>query len=191
MTTPTIRALLALGLISLTTANASAATITFGTGDFFNLDTSPYSESGFLFSQVAGSGSHVGPVLSPSDGALTVEGTVQITRIGGGLFDLLSLDVVFRSSLDALGTFDLVTSKGGTRNLAGVTSYTFSGTDFQGLSWVNLVDVRGGFFSDNNAVDNIRLNATVPEPSAVALLAVGGGMVGWLFRWRRRASTGA
>lgn len=178
-------AVFGLGLISLTSANAAPVTINFGTGSPSSL--LPYSESGFLFSQVAGSGSSVNPATAPFNGALEVGGTVQITQIGGGLFDLLSLDVVDRHSLDALGTFDLVTSKGGTQNFAGINSYSFSGADFQGLNWVNLVVVTGGFFSDNNTVDNIGLNTTiVPEPSAVALLAVGGGIVGWLFRKRRR-----
>jgi|SaaInlStandDraft_1057018.scaffolds.fasta_scaffold61105_2 hypothetical protein len=160
---------LAIGLIPI--ISADAATIVFG-GVGSSPDFSPYSESGFLFTQTAGSGSSI----SPSE-ELGVEGTVRITRIDGGLFNLQSLDVVFRNSLDALGTFDLETSNGGIQDLAGVSGYSFSGSGFQGLSWVDLDVVKGEFFSDNNTIDNIVLNP-IPEPSSALLLGLGAlGMV--------------
>ena len=102
---------------------------------------------------------------------LGVFGTVRITRADSGLFDLASLDVTFRNSLDILGTFDLLTSQGGAQNLAAIGNYSFSGAPFQALTWVDLIGVNPDFFADNNTVDNIVLNPTqappsVPEPSS-------------------------
>jgi hypothetical protein len=114
---------------------------------------------------------------------------VRLTRDDGGLFDLSSLDVVARSSLDALGTFDVLTSHGGTQSLAGEGHYTFSGAAFGSLSWVDLITVTGGVFTDNNTVDNIVVSpvaSPVPEPAALALLGTGLGAVG-LRRRRQRA----
>jgi hypothetical protein len=176
---------IAAATMSLMPRLAEAATIDFDACPVVCvLRDNPLSEDGFTVTQLPTATSSF-----ISSGRLTVETTVRLTRDDGGLFDLSSLDVVNRSSLDALGTFDLLTSHGGTQSLAGMGHYTFSGPAFSAVSWVDLISVRAEFFSDNNRVDNIVVSpvaSSVPEPATLALVGTALGTVG-LRRRRQRA----
>lgn len=84
-----------------------------------------------------------------------------------GTFDLNSLVVESRSSLDALGTIEVVTSKGGVQSIASVGTHTFSGALFEGLEYFDIVLVKDGFFGDPTHIDDIWIDTypAVPAPA--------------------------
>jgi len=171
---------------------AQAVTIDFETApsSYDNLPL-PFSENGFTFEEVGGGSDWQ---ISHSSDAFMYgfSGTLRLKRTDNGFFDLQSLDVEFRNSVDALGTFGLVTSEGGTWDLSTVGNYTFTGVGFEGLSWVEMTIVRGELLVDNTSVDNIVVNNTpttsVPDAGSTGLLLSGVlGMLGLCQRQLRRA----
>lgn len=145
-----------------TIGRTNAQTIDFSScAAFCSIDPfTTFSESGFAFTEMGGSGSIAGFGPDPELGIST--GTIRLTRNGGGLFNLLNFDLVFRNSLDALGTFVVTSSNGGTQPVSALGTYNLSGPAWQTLSWVDFTVVTGEFFSDNNTIDNIVLAAINP-----------------------------
>ena len=166
------------------TAQVKAVTIDFSSappGPTFL----PFSENGFTFTQLGGGFDwKVNGIAQYLSGGASA--TVRLTRTDNGLFDLSSLDVTFRGSLDALGTFGLSTSGGGTRDLSAVGHYTFAGAGFEGLNWVDMTIVMSGSFGDNTFVDNIVVNNTASVPDAGSTAALLGCSLVGLATLRRR-----
>jgi hypothetical protein len=149
----------------------------------------------------------IGPVsrgLFAPDALATM--SLQITRLGGGLFEFVGLDWGFDSAaaFSTLAASSTVSGDGGTftdtilsAGTLGDTAFsTFSAAALFGQS-ISVLDITfsatgapiaPGFFG----LDNIELNpvgppATVPEPSSFAILFLG-GLGFWSVR-RRRTQT--
>jgi hypothetical protein len=95
--------------------------------------------------------------------------TIRVEPVGNcqsvGTFDLNSLVVEFRSSADGLGTLEVVTSKGGVQSIASVGTHNFSGAQFEGLEYFDIVQVKAGFFADITNIDNISIDTYPADPA--------------------------
>jgi hypothetical protein len=192
---------IAAAALALSTVSAAQATTlvfddlvdTYGDGGpilanmTYNAQTLTYTDSGYLLTLntvnlvSSPTGAHIGDGTSVAqtynwhDGGDNSGGAfVTLTRVGGGLFDLVSFDFladsVFDVSASGYTTLNLGSSSGNRiANFIGVSSVTFRGTN-------------------NNQLDNIVVNANTtaaPEPASWAMMVAGFGLVGAAVRRRR------
>ena len=175
--------------------SVQAVTIDFETAPV-GFSALPFSEGGFT---IYGSGGWTVNKLGVGVSTLEApDGTVRLKRTDNGPFDLSSLDVIDRASV---GTFGLTTSVGGSRDLSAAGHYTFSGADFEGLSWVDMkiVPPPGNGVGSYTTIDNIVVNnsgntddtdntPSVPDTGSTGLLLSGVlGTLGLCQRRLRRA----
>lgn len=108
---------------------------------------------------------------------------VTITKTGGGLFDLSSLDLAISWYSGASNANVLINGNplAITNSLA---TYTLGLTNVSSVTITGL-DTADGYLSADNLVYS---NSAVPEPSTWAMMLVGFGMVGYGLRSRRKPS---
>jgi hypothetical protein len=197
------------GLVFGIAGYAGAATITFDTQPTGAI--SSFTESGFTISSMTGDPGDVATIQNvgaPNENVVVdgnpddVFGTLLvITKTGGGLFNLVSLDVANLSnpgspiSVSPGGGFRIeVSGVPGGDDVFGPGSSTFvteSPTDLTNISEldINLVSFTGA--GATFAVDNIVLSAgTVPEPSTWAMMLLGFAGLGFA-GWRELRKTAA
>lgn len=151
----------------------------------------PYQEDGFDIIRLDNFGAWA-TANSPAQQTLVGgNGAIRLKRTDNGTFDILSLLVKSRGSEDALGTFNLLTSTGGSHDLTSVGTHNFSGPGFEGVSHVDFIIVRAGVHNDVVHLDNIVLQNTisagVPDAGGTGLLLSGVvGMAGYFRRQMRR-----
>ncbi len=179
---------------------AQAATLTFQTQPLGSFTT--LIESGFQLDYAAGDLQNVeslagNNVLTDSNSTNPFGSLVNITRVGGGLFNLVSLDIANLLGLNTSGPTTVPTSFDYrvelTSNLGSIVAYTTDltslstifPTGFTGISSLGLNIVSNQFSSFFGgprlfAVDNIVLTTTpttpVPEPASIAGLVAFGTM---------------
>jgi hypothetical protein len=152
-------------------APANAQTMTFDSlpADFSAI--SSHTENGFTLFALDGGGEHFHTSLNPDNvttGAQIFESDGvphRLIRVGGGPFDLVSLDIW---SISADATFTNPANQSISVNTTGSVNF---GPQFQGVTFVD-INIPTLGFDDNVGIDNI-LAAAVPEPSAFLLLVLG------------------
>lgn len=179
-----------LGALAAAPAFAGFITIDFdGVGKPF-LQTQPYLEDGFRITPNC----HwdISSVQNPngsawlgwdSSGCETQPATLRLDR-GGARFDLLSMELVadpiFRAISSAGG--NQVLSFGGVCDGSAVCQQDFTGSVWRNLTFIEFSILSD--FGDPQGFDNIRLVA-IDEPSVIALMLLGFGVVAWHHRRSR------
>jgi hypothetical protein len=193
---------LALSVIAAASAQAGTTTIDFNTLGGANGDPfTPYSENGFTVTPTAGSwfvaqsfGNPVPDIFAGPVGNPTTS-TVEVTKNGGGTFDLISTDFA-------------------TNN--GTSDFTFTGFLGGGLVFTTTGPIPPGppfmFFTEGNPfsnspidtafititptggptsmnLDNIVLTTTIPEPSSLVMAGIA-SLLGLALVSRRRKRAG-
>jgi hypothetical protein len=189
---------------------ADAATITFDTQPTGAI--SSFTEAGFTISSTVGDPGDVATIQNvgaPNQNVVVdgnpndVFGTLLvIKKTGGGLFNLLSLDVANLSNpgspipVNPGSGFRIeVSGVPGGDDVFGPGSSTFvteSPTDLMNISELDINLVSFTPESATFAVDNIVLSSAIPEPSTWALMLVGFAGLGFAgYRTSRKAPTAA
>ena len=111
------------------------------------------------------------------------------TEIGGGLFDLSSIDFgdVYNTGVSQTILVSGFFGGGGSSDLSFVTD-TLAGLETFSMNWTGLTSVTwtettGSFLQ----LDNVVVNESVPEPSVIALFGL--GLLGLSFARRRKAQS--
>ncbi len=99
---------------------------------------------------------------------------IQITSTG--LFTLSSMDIISDS-----GPTTFVGSNAATYTVTG-TGFVSFGSLFAGVSYVDW----NTDFSGSSVIDNVTINAAIPEPETYAMLLAGLGLLGFAARRRQR-----
>jgi hypothetical protein len=181
--------------------DASATTITFGTftGTYYESLGTTYSESGFSFTNDVEldrweNGSAYDSDPTPSTGLFTNfnYSTTVLTQIGGGAFDLLSIDVddvYHQGSPSGLLNYAYGFAGGG----GGTGSFLVD--DVPGFSTIllNLANLAYFSFTPSTELrwvqfDNVQVaGSVVPIPATLPLFASALAALGWVARRRKRA----
>ena len=187
---------------------ASAAVVTFNataTDDAtYSGDGQFYDEAGLRFgSDNPGELLHWGKTWSqnadaPSGATLTntfVDGVIGISRIGGGTFDLQSIDFahITNEGLSPFVRYTYLDGSGyhsGAFSLPGAFGLQTVDFDLTDLSRFILIQSPGpGVFQDGFQIDNVRFAVGgVPEPATWALMLAGFALAGRALRSRARPS---
>ena len=178
---------LLLGAVFPTGPRAATVIIDFDAATPGSLLTGNYLENGFTMERLSG---HYDFISSGGTGntpylGLDVAGSESLSevRFTGGLFNLLSLDVMYAASEGLGENQTLKSSAGGLMQLSTTGVHNFSGPSWSNLSWITLssnVNIAGPGF------DTITV-ATVPIPAAFLLF--GSGLIGLIGMARMRNAT--
>jgi hypothetical protein len=194
------------GLVFGIGSYAGAATITFDAQPTGAI--SSFTEAGYTISSMVGDPGDVATIVNvgaPNENVVVdgnpndVFGTLMvITKTGGGLFNLVSLEV---ANLSNPGSPIPVSPGGGFRiEVSGVpggddvygpgssTFVTESPTDLTNISQLDINIVSFTPESATFAVDNIVLSTTVPEPSTWAMMLLGFAGLGYAGYGARRTA---
>jgi hypothetical protein len=194
------------GLVFGIGSYAGAATITFDAQPTGAI--SSFTEAGYTISSMVGDPGDVATIVNvgaPNENVVVdgnpndVFGTLMvITKTGGGLFNLVSLEV---ANLSNPGSPIPVSPGGGFRiEVSGVpggddvygpgssTFVTESPTDLTNISQLDINIVSFTPESATFAVDNIVLSTTVPEPSTWAMMLFGFAGLGYAGYGARRTA---
>lgn len=153
-----------------------------------------YSEDGFLLSNLMSDGFPFASYGTSSEffsGSTALindndDGPTQLTRLGGGAFNLQSIDLAelygLASSVSFVGTKangSMVSASFDLDGQVGAETFTF------GAEFTNLSSVTWSNAAYYHQFDNISVSA-VPEPASIAMLMAGLGLLGAI--GRRRSS---
>lgn len=195
-----IQALLALALLWVSgQASAIPTTIDFESlasdGDFMVEAGPTYSEDGFTFTNLSKNDSR--SFLSAGSGKTQFyagsaalvnnehNGITKLTKDSSEVFDIFSIDLT-EIDVDRLGptTVDFIgnLSGGGTVNQSFSLDGVFGFETFLFSGFENLTSLTWTQTSDYHQFDNIMIDANVPEPGMLALLAIGLAGVGFTRR---------
>jgi hypothetical protein len=185
-------------------APAAASTITFNdltnTNSFDLYDT--VTESGLLFTNSLGSdmdfivwGSN--DSYNADQGGATLGNnwsgtTTTVTRVGGGKFDLTSLDLadVYNNGSGGQVRFDFNGDSAGTFYVdldqnVGLQTFNFNMTGLISFSYTPLTTV-GPWIQVDNVVMDLKQSSPAPEPASWAMMLGGFGLVGGALRGTKR-----
>ena len=185
-------------------APAAAGTITFN--DLTTTNTfDPYesvTEGGLLFTNSHGTSDNF-IVWGANDGRNADQGgatlnnnysqtTTTVTRVGGGKFDLTSIDLgdVYNYAYGGQVRFDFNGDSAGTEyvdldNLVGLQTFTFNKTGLISFNYTPLTTT-GAWIQADNVVMDLKQNGAVPEPASWAMMLGGFGLVGGALRGTKR-----
>jgi hypothetical protein len=171
-------------VVSAVAPLASATTLTFDSLGYINPFTS-YTEAGYTLTLITPNPTEYSPHIGDGyfvantfnwhdEGDNGVGAYVQLTKAGGGAFNL--------------STFDFYTDASLTVSATGNASkiLTGTGTNVVNYSGVTFVDFRSSSFT-YNAIDNVNLTAAVPEPEGYAMMLAGLGVLGFIGKRRRKS----
>jgi hypothetical protein len=195
--------LVALFAVAVTAPRSAAQTIDFESIASPNYQTlSSYTEDGFTLTPGAGATGLFGSygstqnqtnytgstaLFHQDDGA-----TITLTQVGGGAFNLSSIDVseLFNSGTQTVPlNFTGNKAGGGTVSAHFDLDGTFGNQTLTFNDFTNLSSVTWTQESEFHQFDNIVV-APVPEPATVlGVAALGGGLLGLVRRYRRRYSS--
>ena len=196
-------------LLAAGTARADIITIDFNTiiPKVDSLNVTTFTIDGFVLTASVGTFSvkAFGGGLPPSNfllaiGNPTVFPTVTFQRMGGGVFDLISLFEVadLDGDFGGLGALVLTTNLGGSKdmyfqvpNIPFPANFSASLPGFAGITtmtWTqHTSDGQAGFNPISVCVDGVTLcSADLPEPGGFGLLALGFAGLAALRRYRRQ-----
>jgi len=185
-------------------APAAASTITFNdltTTNAFDFYES-VTEGGLLFANSHGTSDNFvvwgenDPRNADQGGATLANNysqtTTTVTRIGGGKFDLTSIDLgdVYNYAAGGQVRFDFNGDSAGTfyvdlDNLVGLQTFNFNMTGLISFSYTPLTTT-GGWIQADNVVMDLKQNGAVPEPASWAMMLGGFGLIGGTLRGTRR-----
>lgn len=183
------RAIAIAGILSLAGVSGQAATVVidFDAATPGGLLTADYAEDGFTMKVLSGhydiwaSGGTGGSRYLGLD---TLPGAgYSVVELTGGVFDLVSLDVLYAPYANFGESQTVWSSAGGVAALDAAGTQTFSGAAWSNLSWIRLnidVEVAGPGF------DNITFDTVVPVPAAGWLCSGALGVLGFV---KRRGAT--
>lgn len=179
---------LLLAALAFSAVSAQATTLTFD-GVGYVVPFTSYTEGGYTLTLVipnpTGYAQHIGDAGVGNtfnwhdEGDNGIGAYVVLTKDGGGLFNLSSLDYVNQGSAYGGGGTLVVAS--------GATSYSLSASGATALSFNGVSSVT--FSSANysyNQIDNLNVTAAVPEPETYAMLAGGLALLGAVARRRAK-----
>ena len=184
--------------LCLAVSNAQAVIMDFDASPGGTFLFAPYQEDGFqitvqqnhydIWNNCGYPGGCLSNFLVVDDGGFG-DTLLRLTKVGGGPFDLVSLDVVQASAYDAsvsqssmpCGVFCTVTSSnGGSASFPMQGAMAFSGADWTQVSWVEFfaagVSATHPFAHASAWLDNINVVA-IPLPSAAALFGSALGVI--------------
>jgi hypothetical protein len=185
-------------------APAAATTITFNdltTTSSWGLYQT-VTENGLLFSNSYGSSTDfvvwgANEPYNADQGGATLGNdwdstTTTVTRVGGGKFDLTSIDLgdVFNQGSGGQVRFDFNGDSAGTfyvdlDNLKGLQTFTFNMTGLISFSYTPLT-TQGPWIQVDNVVMDLNQSSPAPEPASWALMLGGFGFVGSALRATKR-----
>jgi hypothetical protein len=190
------RALLGLAIVIMLGLGsaASASTITFETAPIGGGFSGPITENGFTYSDFSGglfvSGNHGNPGRDMEGTGLAGGGVLDIVRAGGGVFTFASTDYAAIDSRNQ-GSQTLTVNGYLAGSLVGTDTFILANTNVQtpiyanwttelasqlaGLSIDDLQFVLAGageinVFVSFEAIDNVTLTTSVPEPAPLVLI---------------------
>jgi len=169
-------------LVMATGAQANTIVIDFDAATPGGLFTVLYFEDGFTMTRISG---HYDIWPSGGTGNTQYLGLDQLgltnsqVEFTGGIFNMVSLDVLYAPAI-SLGEFQSITSSaGGSQSLATTGIQNFSGSAWQNLTWLRLttnINIGGPGY------DSITFNTVVPIPPAAWLFGSALGLMGVMRR---------
>ncbi len=168
---------------------ASASTIANGYNglnwsNFGAYNGSDYATSGYVNGRVSGVNTAYNMYGSPASFSSATAFTLNSGYFTGAWNNGLVISVV------GLVAGLQVYSDTFTVNANGPTLHTFDWTNLSGVTFSSAGGVNAGLSSTGTqfALDNLTINAAVPEPATWAMMLVGFGMMGATMRYRRRST---